>query len=115
MSQIHNSIEVGVTYQGLMSNRLKAHVRTSVPARMSPFGQPLFVSGQIADGKTQRAIYIKATGKALPAGGKRSTTTTRTRYFVDGVGGLNVNAEQQPLTPTFGWATLSLFQPAKSP
>ena len=33
MSKIHNSIEVGVTYEGLMSNQLKVRVRTWAPAR----------------------------------------------------------------------------------
>ncbi|ELQ9308140.1 fimbrial protein [Serratia marcescens] len=90
MSQIHNSIEVGVTYQGIDVKPTKGarqdvgpgtECRRSGSRCLSP-ARPLTVT-------VSYAIYIKATGKAPPAGGKINDNNSYSVFQVDGVGGLN--------------------------
>lgn len=90
MSQIHNSIEVGVTYQGIDVKPTKGarqdvgpgtECRRSGSRCLSP-ARPLTVT-------VSYAVYIKATGKAPPAGGKINDNNSYSVFQVDGVGGLN--------------------------
>jgi hypothetical protein len=90
MSLIHNSIEVGVTYKGVDVKPVK-NVRQDVGpgtecnrsgGRCRPPAKSLSVT-------VSYAIYIKATGKAPPAGGKINDSNSYSVFQVDGVGGLN--------------------------
>lgn len=90
MSQIHNSIEVGVTYQGIDVKPTKGarqDVGPGTECRRS--GSRCLSPARSLTVTVSYAIYIKATGKAPPAGGKINDNNSYSVFQVDGVGGLN--------------------------
>lgn len=90
MSQIHNSIEVGVTYKGVDIKPVKNARQDVGPGtecrlsgrRCQPPAKSLTVT-------VSYAIYIKATGNTPPPGGKINDNNAYSVFQVDGVGGLN--------------------------
>ncbi len=90
MGRIHNSIEVGVTYQSIDIKPVKGARSDVGPATRcvrSYYGcrtpaEPLTVT-------VTYSVYIKATGNPPPAGGKINDNGTYSLFQVDGVLGLN--------------------------
>ncbi|HHK7934059.1 TPA: fimbrial protein [Serratia marcescens] len=94
MSQIHNSIEVDVTYKGIDVKPAKGarqDVGPGTECRHDWWGNGCLSPARSLTVTVSYAIYIKATGKAPPAGGKINDNNSYSVFQVDGVGGLNRN------------------------
>jgi hypothetical protein len=90
MSQIHNSIEVGVTYNSVDIKPTKGAKQDVGPGtECRPSGNSCRPPAKSLTVTVSYAIYIKATGKAPPAGGKINDSNAYSVFQVDGVGGLN--------------------------
>ncbi|MBF1995094.1 fimbrial protein [Serratia symbiotica] len=91
MGKIHNSLEVGVTYNSVDIKPVKGLKQSVGPGtacnrdsqgKCQPPAQSLSVT-------VSYAVYIKATGNPLPPGGKIEDNNAYSVFQVDGVLGLN--------------------------
>ncbi|MGJ8522469.1 hypothetical protein R84981_001157 [Carnimonas sp. R-84981] len=97
LKSIHNSIEVGVTYQSVDINPSNQRRTDIGPGTRGPSGRQFCVErrgrfSRCAQPQTitiTYSIYIKATGNPPPASGRITNSGTYSVFQVDGVLGLN--------------------------
>lgn len=111
MGKIHNSLEVGVTYNSVDIKPVKGLKQSVGPGtacnrdshgKCQPPAQSLSVT-------VSYAVYIKATGNPPPPGGKIEDNNTYSVFQVDGVLGLNSKPNSNFKPIFLGWAIFSLF------
>ncbi|WP_262179869.1 fimbrial protein [Pseudomonas sp. 5P_3.1_Bac2] len=95
LAAIHNSIEIGVNYKSI-DYRLTSGVREDVGPGTAcrPIGGGCASPARPLSITVSYSVYIKATGNLPPAGGRINNTGSYSVFQVDGVGGLNNNANQ---------------------
>lgn len=89
MQNIHNSIEVGVTFKGIDVKPVKNQRENVGPGTVCSNPPRCNRPATSQSVTVTYSIYIKATGKAPPAGGKITDNNAYSVFQVDGVGGLN--------------------------
>lgn len=92
LQNIHESLEVGVTYKSIDFKPIKGNKEVIGPGTECNGIAPNCAAPAISQRITvSYSVYIKATGKAPPSDGKIPSSGSYALFQIDGVGGLNTS------------------------